>query len=144
MGTDEVVIKVEFINFYRFYIADWDKVCVINAKLFAIKNKRIKELEVEKELITSNALTIIDSKAIINRLVRAIAVKEYNGLFGKAYGDLYQKVNYKLSINIKARDKKKSESYLDVLTDDEIIEVEKIVRTWALDSGLDLENLLKL
>ena len=22
MGTDEVVIKVEFINFYRFYIAD--------------------------------------------------------------------------------------------------------------------------
>ena len=29
---------------------DWDKVCVINAKLFAIKNKRIKELEVEKEI----------------------------------------------------------------------------------------------
>ena len=25
MGTDEVVIKVEFINFYRFYIAENDK-----------------------------------------------------------------------------------------------------------------------
>ena len=50
---------------------DWDKVCVINAKLFAIKNKRIKELEIEKELITSNALTIIDSKAIINREQRS-------------------------------------------------------------------------
>ena len=123
---------------------DLEKVNICHTKLYAIKNKRIKELEDTNQLITSNALTIIDSKAIINRLVRAIAVKEYSGLFGKAYGDLYAKVNYKLGINIKARDKKKSESYLDTLTEEEVFEVEKIVRNWALDSGLDLDNLLKL
>ena len=52
--------------------------------------------------------------------------------------------NYKLGINIKARDKKKSESYLDVLKEDEVFEVEKIVRNWAIDSGLDLDKLLKI
>ena len=123
---------------------DLEKVNICHTKLYAIKNKRIKELEDTNQLITSNALTIIDSKAIINRLVRAIAVKEYSGMFGKAYGDLYAKANYKLGINIKARDKKKSESYLDTLAEDEVFEVEKIVRNWALDSGLDLDNLLKL
>lgn len=123
---------------------DWGKVCEINAKLFNLKNKRILELESTNSLIISNSLTIIESKAVINRIVRAIAMKEYGGMFGKAYGDLYQKLNYKLNINIKARDKKKSESYLDTLSENEVFETEKIVRSWAIDSGLDLENLLKL
>ena len=95
-------------------------------------------------MITTNSLTIVESKAVINRIVRAIAMKEYSGMFGKAYGDLYSKLNYKLGINIKARDKKKSESYLDVLKEDEVFEVEKIVRNWAIDSELDLDKLLKI
>ena len=123
---------------------DWNKVCEVNAKLFALKNKRIKELEVTNEQITTNALTLVESKAIINRIVRAIAMKAYGAMFGKAYGELYQMVNYKLGINIKARDKKKSESYLDVLKEDEVFEVEKIVRNWAIENELDLDNLLKL
>jgi len=123
---------------------NWDKVCEINAKLFALKNKRIVELENTNIMITTNSLTIVESKAVINRIVRAIAMKEYGGMFGKTYGDLYSKVNYKLGINIKGRDKKKSESYLDILKDDELFEVEKIVRNWAIDSGLDLDNLLKI
>ena len=123
---------------------NWDKVCEVNAKLFALKNKRIKELEVTNEQITTNSLTIVESKAIINRIVRAIAVKSYGAMFGKAYGDLYQMVNYKLGINIKARDRKKSESYLDVLKEEEVFEVEKIVRNWAIENGLDLNELLRL
>lgn len=123
---------------------NWDKVCEVNARLFALKNKRIVELETTNNMITTNSLTIVESKAVINRIVRAIAMKEYGGMFGKAYGDLYSKLNYKLGINIKARDKKKSESYLDVLKEDEVFEVEKIVRNWAIDSGLDLDKLLKI
>jgi len=123
---------------------NWDRVCEVNARLFALKNKRIVELETTNNMIITSSLTIVESKAVINRVVRAIAMKEYGGMFGKAYGDLYSKLNYKLGINIKARDKKKSESYLDVLKEDEVFEVEKIVRNWAIDSELDLDKLLKI
>lgn len=130
---------------------DYGRVCEINAKLFALKNKRIeeqaetiKELEIENKNITSNSLTIIESRAVINRIVRKIAMQEYNGMFGKAWGDLYGKLNYKLGINIKARKKKQNESYINTLTESETFEVEKIVRNWAVEVGLDLNKLLKI
>ena len=119
---------------------DFEKVCVINAKLFALKNKRIKDLEDNIESITTHSLTLIDSRDVINKLVRAIAMKEYGGMFGKAYGDLYKTVNYKLGINIKARDKKKSESYLHTLNEEECFKVEEMVRIWALDKGIDIKK----
>lgn len=122
----------------------YDEVSVINAKLFNLKNKRIKELEDENGIIKTHALTISESRNVINRLVRNIAMKEYNSMFGKAYGDLYSKVNYKLGINIKARDKKKNESYLNTLTEEETFKVELIVRSWAVKVGLDVKKLLKI
>ena len=123
---------------------DFDKVCVINAKLFALKNKRIKDLEDNIESITTHSLTLTDSRNVINKLVRAIAMKEYGGMFGKAYGDLYKTVNYKLGINIKARDKKKSESYLHTLNEEECFKVEEMVRAWAVDKGIDIKKELGL
>ena len=123
---------------------DFEKVCVINAKLFALKNKRIKDLEDNIENITTHSLTLTDSRDVINKLVRAIAMKEYGGMFGKAYGDLYKTVNYKLGINIKARDKKKSESYLHTLNEEECFKVEEMVRAWALDKGIDINKELGL
>lgn len=123
---------------------DFDKVCVINAKLFALKNKRIKDLENNIENITTHSLTLTDSRDVINKLVRMIAIKEYGGMFGKAFGELYKTVNYKLGINIKARDKKKSESYLHTLNKEECFKVEEMVRTWALDKGIDLNKELGL
>ena len=123
---------------------DFDKVCVINAKLFALKNKRIKDLEDNIESITTHSLTLTDSRDVINKLVRAIAMKEYGGMFGKAYGDLYKTVNYKLGINIKARDKKKSESYLHTLNEEECFKVEEMVRAWAVDKGIDINKELGL
>lgn len=126
------------------YQGNYDEVSVINAKLFALKNKRIKELEEENKNITTHSLTIIKSRAVINRIVRTIAMKEYKSMFGQAWGELYSKMNYILGINIKARNKKKNDSYLNTLTDSETFEVEKIVRNWAVEIGLDLEELLKI
>lgn len=123
---------------------DYDTVSLCNAELFALKNKRIEQLEHEKKQIITNALTIIESRAVINRLVRNIAIKQYNSNFSKAFGELYTKINYKLGINIKARSKKKNESYLDTLTEQETFEVEKIVRSWTVETGLDLDSLLKI
>ena len=123
---------------------NFDEVCVINAQLFALKNKRIKDLEDEVKVITENSLTIKDSRKVINRLVRLIAMKDYKSMFGKAYGDLYSKVNYQLGINIKARDKKSSQSYIETLTEEETYKVEQIVRTWANETGINVEKELKI
>lgn len=119
---------------------DFDTVCVINAKLFALKNKRIAELEDEVETITTHALTLIESKQIVNRLVRLIAMKEYGGMFGKAWGELYKSINYKLGINVKSRQKKSSQSYFDTLTEEEVFSTEQIVRAWANKLGIDVEK----
>ena len=123
---------------------DYDTVCVINAKLFALKNRRIADLEAEVKDITTHSLTIIEGKQVVNRLVRVIACKEYNGNFGVAWAELYKKINYKLKINVKAREKKKSQSYLDVLTEAELFTVEEIVRTWANEVGVDIRKELKI
>jgi hypothetical protein len=123
---------------------DYNKVSIVNAKLFALKNKRIKELEDINKNITTHSLTIIESRAVINRIVRNIAMKEYKSMFGQAWGELYSKMNYILHINIKGRTKKKGKSYLDTLTDKETFEVEKIVRNWAVEIGLNLDELLKI
>ena len=123
---------------------DYDKVCEINARLFALKNKRIKELENINEKITTNALTISESRDVINRVVRTIAMKKYNAMFGAAWSDLYSKINYKLGINIRARHKNGSSSLLSTLTEQETFEVEKIVRNWAVKLGLDIDKLTKI
>lgn len=124
---------------------DFDKVCEINAKLFALKNKRIKELEDEVETITTHSLTIEESSDVINRLIRIIAVKEYNNQFSKVWGDFYSKLNYKLGINIKSRTKKKkSDSYLSTLSEEELFKAEEIVRAWANDLEIDVQKVLKI
>ena len=123
---------------------DFDQVCVINAKLFALKNKRIKELEDENKTITTHALTLIESRSIINKIVRHIAMTEYHGAFARAWNKLYSQINYKLGINIKGRDKKKNQSYLDTLSEEETFEVEKVVRNWAVKLKINVEEILKL
>lgn len=116
------------------------EVHIINAKLFALKNKRISELENEVKTITTNSLDIIESRKVINRLVREIAFKEYNSKFGACWNELYSKVNYKLNINVKARQKKPMDSF----SEEEMYEVEKIVRTWANQIGINVDNVLTL
>ena len=118
---------------------DFDKVCVINAKLFALKNKRIKELEDINEIIINHSTTIEDSRSVINRLLRMIAT-ETKVAFGKAYSEFYSKVNYKLGINLKARNKKP----LDSMSEEEMYKAEEIARNWATKLGLDVKGALEL
>lgn len=124
------------------YEGNWNEVSVINAKLFNLKNKRIKELEVENKNLITTATTIKDSRQVINILIRNIAVNNFNGNFGVAWSEFYKKINYQLGINLKAREGKKS--HLDKAKQDEVQKIEKIARAWATKLGLDLENLLEL
>jgi hypothetical protein len=118
----------------------------ISTEINKLKNKRISDLEKEVKDITTHALDIVESRKIINRLVRTIASKKYSGykMYADCWNELWSKTNYQLGINIKARNKKSGESYLNTLTDEETFEVEKIVRTWANQVGIDIESNLSL
>lgn len=116
----------------------------------ALANKRIKILENEKELIITNALTITDSRKIINALQRAVSAKisketgkQFGVVSSDLWNELYKKLNYNLSINVRARVTKK-ESPLNYLSEDEMYELEKICRSLALDNGIDIEKVISL
>lgn len=116
----------------------------ITTEINAIKNNRIVELEGQIDILKTNSLTIAESRVVINKLVRLIAIKEYNGIFGKAFGDLYKQVNYKLGINLKARNKTSRQTVLDVMNEDEIKSTEIIVKCWADEVGIDVNKELNL
>ena len=122
---------------------DLEKESLLKTKLIGFQNKRIKSLEEEIDLIHTHSLNIINSRDVINRLMRIIACKEFDN-FGKAYNELYKKLNYKLNINIKGRNKKKKQSYIDLLTEEETFKTEEIVRSWADKLGIDIKRELSL
>jgi hypothetical protein len=123
-----------------------EEIIRISTEINKLKNKRISELEKEVKDITTHALDIVESRKVINRLVRTIASKKYSGIkmYSDCWNELWSKTNYQLGINIKARNKKSGESYINTLTDEETFEVEKIVRTWANQIGIDIESNLSL
>lgn len=121
------------------------KVVEIQTQINSIKNARITQLEKDKENIIIHALTIEESRDVVNRLIRTIAYTKDNGYVARTWGELYKKLNYKLHINIKSREKKnKRDSYLSTLSQEEMFETEKIVRSWAMELGIDLEKTLKI
>lgn len=102
---------------------DSNKLSVLQTELIGLKNKRIAHLEGT----LSSSLTIQESRSIINMCVRKMAAHKYNSMFGKAWGDFYKFVNYKLGINVKARKGKG----LDKFTDEEMKEVEVLAKCWV-------------
>lgn len=126
---------------------DYATVSVCNAKLFALKNKRIIELEENIKIITSHPLTISQSRDVINRVVRVITQTKYSGKykFADCWNDIWSKVNYKLGINIKSRIPENSKkSKLLYLTEEEIFKVRKIIRTYDNSLGIDVKEKLEL
>ena len=122
---------------------DYDTVSIINAKLFALKNKRIEELENINKSITIHSTTIENSKSVINRLIRSISSRTKKP-FATIWNEFYSRINYKLNINIKGRDKDKCTSWLDTLNESEIYQAEIIARNWATRVGLDVNSILSL
>ena len=68
------------------------------------QKEKIKLEHTIKE-ITTHALTIEDSRLVINRLVRKIATEVYHGKFQNCWDALYNKFNYLEGINIKKKEK---------------------------------------
>ena len=94
--------------------------------------------------ITTHALTIEDSRKVINKLVRTMAMVNYHGNFKDCWSALYTKYNYLCGTNIKNRKRAKGESLLNVLSEDEIYKMEEIVKSWCTDNNIDIDKELKL
>ncbi|ENY8698314.1 hypothetical protein [Clostridioides difficile] len=110
---------------------DHNKLSVLQTELIGLKNKRISHLE---DIIT-NSVTITESKAIINKCVRTIAVKKFNCMFGKAWDEFYRFINYKLGINVRNRKGKG----LARFSDEEILKMEKIAKSWLEENDIDFK-----
>ena len=94
--------------------------------------------------ITTHAITIEDSRKVINKLVRTMAMVNYHGNFKDCWSALYTKYNYLCGTNIKNRKRAKGESLLSVLSEDETFQMEKIVKSWCTDNNIDIDKELKL
>lgn len=94
--------------------------------------------------ITTHALTIEDSRLVINRLVRKIATEVYHGKFQNCWDALYNKFNYLEGINIKKRKRVKGQSMLDTLNEEETYSLEVVVKNWCVEHNIDIEEQLKL
>ena len=107
------------------------------------EKERIKLEHTIKE-ITTHALTIEDSRLVINRLVRKIATEVYHGKFQNCWDALYNKFNYLEGINIKKRKRTKGQSMLDTLNEEETYNLEVVVKNWCVEHNIDIEEQLKL
>ena len=107
------------------------------------EKERIRLEHTIKE-ITTHALTIEDSKLVINRLVRKIATEVYHGKFQNCWDALYNKFNYLEGINIKKRKRAKGQSMLDTLNEEETYNLEVVVKNWCVEHNIDIEEQLKL
>ena len=94
--------------------------------------------------ITTHALTIEDSRLVINRLVRKIATEVYHGKFQNCWDALYNKFNYLEGINIKKRKRTKGQSMLDTLNEEETYSLEVVVKNWCVEHNIGIEEQLKL
>ena len=111
------------------------------------KERLLLENEQQKTTIkeiTTHALTIEDSRKVINKLVRTMAMVNYHGNFKDCWSALYTKYNYLCGTNIKNRKRAKGESLLSVLSEDETFQMEKIVKSWCTDNNIDIDKELKL
>ena len=107
------------------------------------QKEKIKLEHTIKE-ITTHALTIEDSRLVINRLVRKIAAEVYHGKFQSCWDALYNKFNYLEGINIKKRKRTKGQSMLDTLNEEETYNLEVVVKNWCVEHNIDIEEQLKL
>lgn len=132
---------------------DFDKVWVINAKMFDLKNKRIKELENENSNLADKASVLArgnitwSKRKAINYMVRKIGGKVYKGVTGHAWNKIFQEMLYKHSIGIKSRKTKKESreggkaTVFDVLTNSEMELLLKTCLSVCEEKGIDTDDI---
>jgi len=126
------------------YEGDYAKESQLKTELLGIKTKRVKELENINKTIITNAITIQDTRLVINRIARYLASKRYHGNFRACWDHIWTMSNYQLHINIKNRDKGKTRYKIELLTNSELKQMELMMRNWCVDFGYDVEAILKL
>ena len=114
----------------------------LKTELIGMKNKRIVELETTNKMITENAITIKETRMVINKIIRSIANRRYHGKIEYCWDHAYNMLLYKHNISVRRRERKKNEYLIDTLNDTELKQFETMLRNWYIELGYDLESLL--
>ena len=114
----------------------------LKTELIGMKNKRIAELETTNKIITENAITIKETRMVINKIIRSIANRRYHDKINYCWDHAYNMLLYKHNISVKRRERKKNEYLIDTLNDTELKQFETMLRNWYIELGYDLESLL--
>lgn len=114
----------------------------LKTELIGMKNKRIAELETTNKIITENAITIKETRMVINKIIRSIANRRYHDKIEYCWDHAYNMLLYKHNISVRRRERKKNEYLIDTLNDTELKQFETMLRNWYIELGYDLESLL--
>ena len=117
-------------------------------KIIEEKDKMINGLTTSNnELTLTNAAlaeqaTTWDNRSIINALVRHWGCVCRSGDLDWAWKSIYKTLNYALGINIYSRKNKKKTSWLDVLTEDEMLKAIKVVAALCEKANINVGKII--
>lgn len=104
-------------------------------------NDRVGELELTNTALAEQATTW-DNRAIINALVRHWGCVCRGGNLDFAWKSIYKTLNYALGINVYSRKNKKKTSWLDVLSEDEMLKAIKIVAALCEKANINVGKII--
>ena len=117
-------------------------------KIIEEKDKMINGLTTSNnELTLTNAAlaeqaTTWDNRSIINALVRHWGCVCRSGDLDWAWKSIYKTLNYALGINVYSRKNKKKTSWLDVLTEDEMLKAIKVVAALCEKANINVGKII--
>lgn len=104
-------------------------------------NDKVGELTLTNAALAEQATTW-DNRSIINALVRHWGCVCRSGDLDWAWKSIYKTLNYALGINIYSRKNKKKSSWLDVLTEDEMLKAIKVVAALCEKANINVGKII--
>jgi len=131
----------KMLTYFAQGILDRDKIIEEKDKMISGLTTSNNELTLTNTALAEQATTW-DNRAIINALVRHWGCVCRGGNLDFAWKSIYKTLNYALGINVYSRKNKKKTSWLDVLTEDEMLKAIKIVAALCEKANINVGKII--
>ena len=131
----------KMLTYFAQGILDRDKIIEEKDKMISGLTTSNNELALTNTALAEQATTW-DNRAIINALVRHWGCVCRGGNLDFAWKSIYKTLNYALGINVYGRKDKKKTSWLDVLTEDEMLKAIKIVAALCEKANINVGKII--
>lgn len=131
----------KMLTYFAQGILDRDKIIEEKDKMISGLTTSNNELTLTNTALAEQATTW-DNRAIINALVRHWGCVCRGGNLDFAWKSIYKTLNYALGINVYGRKDKKKTSWLDVLTEDEMLKAIKIVAALCEKANINVGKII--